>query len=410
MLGKEGALCAACKGVRRLCGRPVCPILERIRHGVKALSAHRGRELFGATPPSVLVGEWGYPKVRVGLNVPPAGKEEAPIYDDPEGWWGRLGLEDVIRLRSHLFYSSTLADVRVPYRSRLISEIQEAALSSTPVDTEVLFKKPPRVELRFDGFLAPRGPHGVVEKLKVVDNPRVHRAVDRLIDDTDAPAQVSVGELYRAGVSTYYITRIFSLGLLGRPHARRIVPTRWAITAVDKAVGDQLLEKVRDMPELGEYEVYRVEYMGNRYSILLAPGPWSMEMVEIWLPRSVWVKGRQPAVFTVHELYDGRLRGPMDGGYYAMRLPVLEHLYSRGRQATVIAVREVTPDYYAPVGSWQIRESVKHALRGKPERFSSLEEALRALFKDIETPAELAVKEAKLLRLMKGQKKLLEYL
>nr|WP_256205084.1 hypothetical protein [Aeropyrum camini] len=51
-----------------------------------------------------------------------------------------------------------------------------------------------------------------------------------------------------------------------------------------------------------------------------------------------------------------------DGGFSAAKLPVLEHLYSRGRRADVIIVREVLPQYYAPVGNWHIRETVKHAL------------------------------------------------
>ena len=170
--------------------------------------------------------------------------------------------------------------------------------------------------------------------------------------------------LYTHGIDYYHIVRVFSLGLLGLKYQRRLVPTRWSITAVDSILGDQLLEEVKKYDSINDVELYYTEYMGNRYAILMVPGKWAFEMIEIWLPRSVWVKAEK-AYFTVnYELYDGKWRKPgVDGGYHAIRFPVLEYLSRRRRQALVIAIREVTPQYYAPVGSWQIRESIRNALK-----------------------------------------------
>ena len=408
MLGSKTELCAACKGSRRLCGRPVCPILERVKYSLEVLPLVKGRTLFGATPPSALVGETGYPVVRVGINVPPLSGEGAAFYDDPQNWWGHLSLRDIIRIRARLVYSSTTARVRPT--SKLIDAMREVCLSSTPTDVEASFRKPPVPELRFDGIVAPRGPMGVVESLRLAENPRVPRQVQKLVDDADAEASDAVTELYRSGISVYHIMRLFTLGLLGRKRRRRLVPTRWAITAVDKIISDALLRKVRSMPEIADYEVYRTEYLGNRYSILLIPGPWTMEMIEVWLPRSVWVRGREPAIFVTGETHQGKLRGPSDGGYYAMRLPVLEYLYSRGRQATVLVVREVTPSYYAPVGSWQIRESVRNALRGRPMRSGSLESALEALAEGLSASRSLLASHSSILRSLLSQRRITEYL
>ena len=47
------------------------------------------------------------------------------------------------------------------------------------------------------------------------------------------------------------------------------------------------------------------------------------------------------------------------------RLAVLEHLESVGRQAKCLVLREVSDDYWAPVGVWQIRESVRNAFDGE---------------------------------------------
>ena len=39
-------------------------------------------------------------------------------------------------------------------------------------------------------------------------------------------------------------------------------------------------------------------------------------------------------------------------------------------------LREITSDYWTPVGVWQIRENVRNAMRSKPEKFGSLGEVL----------------------------------
>ncbi len=397
----DPALCARCKGVKRLCGRPVCPILRRIIESLKAASKVGRRVLPAATPPSVLVGESGYPSVRLGPIAAPARGEEARRYEDYRSWWGRLSLEDIISIRASTVYSSFSLRVREARsgENRLLEATREAALSARPVDAEFVYTKPPRPSLSFNGMLAPVGLRGELNRLEIVENPAVPRRVDQLVYDTDAKARDAVYELYRSGIDNYYITRLLSLGMLGERNRRRLVPTRWAITAVDKMLGDLLLDKVRYMPEYPRLELYFAEYLGNRYLILLAPGPWSFEMIEIWLPRSVWVRASKPYIAVNYELWDGRWRrAGVDGGYYAIRLPVLEFLARRRRQATVVAIREVTPSYYAPVGSWQIRESVRHALRSEPLVLENVGEAVKAISRRLDTSAELVIKRSYILR------------
>jgi hypothetical protein len=398
----DPALCAKCKGARRLCGRPACPIAMRIVESARAAALLGKRELQAATPPSVLVGEHGYPVVRLGPVAAPVSGEEAARYEDYRGWWGRLSLEDIIALRASTAYSRF--ELRVTEArgggSRLLEATREAALSVKPVDAEFRFERPPAPRLTFDGVVTPVGLGGLLRDMRVVENPVVPRRVDQIVGDADAKARDAVAELYRAGADNYYITRLLSLGMLGERARRRLVPTRWAITAVDKMLGDLLLERVRGAPEYPALEVRYAEYLGNRYLIVLAPGPWAFEMIEVWLPRSVWVRSAEPYVSVNYELWDGRARNPeADGGYYAMRLPVLEHLSRVGRQATVVAVREVTPSYYAPVGVWQVRESVRHALSSPPVALPrDASELLRELAGRLETSVERILAESRILK------------
>ena len=69
---------------------------------------------------------------------------------------------------------------------------------------------------------------------------------------------------------------------------------------------------------------------------------------------------------SAHEGYEGRTSYVEEtaGAYYAARLGVLEHLKERGRQAKALVLREITDDYWAPVGVWQVREGVRNAFEG----------------------------------------------
>lgn len=402
------SLCASCKGSRRLCGRPVCPILLRLRSHVEVSDRVSGRFVYGDSPPSALVGEWGYPRVRVGPSVVPLMRKEVSLYDNPERWWGNLGLEDIIRLRSTQVYSFFTTKIWRSSKNRLLESVREISLSSRPVYTEAELSRPPRLRLWFDGVLAPVGPTGRAKSLKV-DNPHVPRRVDQLVSDVDAKARVATVELYNAGISVYHIVRLLQAGLLGVRVERRLVPTRWAITAVDSMLGDELKRKVRYYEELGSPLLFHTDYIGNHYEILLLPGVYMLEVVEVWLPRSIWVKGEKPYVVSNVETLHTKGFKIMDGGHYAMRLPILEYLHRIRRQATVLAVREIRPEYYAPLGCWQIRESVRNALKGEPEKPETVEEALELMSGRLKTGSELIAKASSTARRYGRQRRLTDY-
>ncbi|MCG7851531.1 MAG: hypothetical protein MIO92_03315, partial [Methanosarcinaceae archaeon] len=64
-------LCIKCKG-KGLCGRPLCPILEKFK-SFESISSiiSSGGSVFGASPPAVFVGRYGYPQVSAGPMIPP---------------------------------------------------------------------------------------------------------------------------------------------------------------------------------------------------------------------------------------------------------------------------------------------------------------------------------------------------
>lgn len=366
--------CVTCKG-RGYCGRPVCPILRRLEE-ISALPKV-GERMEGLSPPEVFVGRHGYPLVRAGPMVP-AGEA---------GLQPALGMDigEIIGLRSSLVRSETkvvVKEAKAP--GRLLEACQQIAMSSAPVGTEVSFFKPPQGKLQFDGVLSPSGPSGMLKEMQITTNPLIPRKVDSMVEDREAGAAVAVGELYSAGTGVEHISRLLSLGLLGRE--RKLVPTRWSITASDDMIGKALKESVLDKPRVNDYYLFSGEDLGNHFEILLLPRPFSFELAEIWMPRSVWAEDG----FIGSDGEDARAKSgysSLAGGYYAARLAVLEHLAKTGKQAAVLAVREISEAYWAPLGVWVVREVARKAMSSLPNRFGSLPEALTEMERRIKTPA-----------------------
>ena len=336
--------------------------------------------------------------------------KDAPVYDDPSSWLGK-DIQDVINLRSNLVRSNLGLNVKDACIStnRLLAKIQEIAMASMPVDTEVHFYKPPKKELRFDDVLSPMGPSGRIKTLEITENPSVPRKIDHLVFDTDILANDAIGELYRGDISTYHIGRLLSVGLLGRQVDRKLVPTRWSITATDDTIGRELITQVRAHSELDEIRVFSAQKFGNMFEILLLPKIFSFELIEIWLPKSAW-SSKRTWIGEDREGYDGRITySHLAGGYYAARLGVLEYLEKIRRQALVLVIREILPAYWAPLGSWVIRETVRNAMAQQPKRFDSIEGAIGDLATRIRTPLSKWRTKAKSLTDYKFQKTLANF-
>lgn len=299
--------CIKCKG-KGLCGRPLCPIVEKISDIESISSVFKdNKSIFGASPPAVFVGRYGYPDVQAGPMIPPEIRGvDAISFDDPRQLCD-LDIRNVIASRTRLIRANTCLNVtdagKSVHKNPLLLKSQEIALSKNPVDTEAWFSRSPSRDMHFDDVLTPMGPSGIIEKLDVVDNPSVPRKVDYLAYDTDASAEDAVSELYSGNIPVHHITHLLSIGLLGKQ--RRLVPTRWSITAVDDMAGKKLIEKIRDYPQISDFTLFSGELFGNYFEVLLIPRTYSFELIEAWMPRAVW-SGDEIWVGSDHETVSGK--------------------------------------------------------------------------------------------------------
>jgi DNA repair protein NreA len=331
----------------------------------------------GSSPPAVFIGSSFYPKVNIGVLSPPNREKNAGMLDDPELWYAkRSSLSDILDFRSRMIFSrSHVDDVAKPV-SKILDAMQELAISSRSLDVEIKLSKKPSFAFEFDQRASPIGNPAPVEKIRVVDNATVPHEVDGVVSDTDLKTVDALGYL-RGNIPIYQIAKILSVGMLGVKSERRIVPTRWSITAVDSNMGNLILEEVKGYDEIDKPLLYRNEYLYNDYQILLLPRKYQYELVEIDLTESM----SMPTVGSDYEPYFGRKIYAKEtaGGFYAARVSILEALSRMRRQATVLIVRDVKPEYTVPVGVWEVRETVKGAFDKPPITFETEEEGFEAI-------------------------------
>lgn len=392
------------RGSVPLCSVPGCPLVQKLM-GMQEPPRLRGQELHGPSPPAVFVGRHGYPRVSIGPLLPGTPDLSPGLGDNPREWAKDLDIADILALRSRLFRSRAPAKVDAPAASHALEVSRQVAMAWRPVETEVTLAKPLRVpmEPKVDLTSTPMGPSVEVIDARVLSHPSVPRKVDALVSDVHADAATGASELYDAGISPYHIQRLLSVGLLGESERRKLVPTRWSITATDDILGKRLIEEVKPCGVLDAPEVYTASLFGNHFHVMLLPRVWAYEMIEAWQEGGGWMFGHD------WEGHAGRsdYADSITGAYYAARLSVLERLVARRRQAAVFVHREITDEYWAPLGVWVIREAVRTAMEGKPLVFGDIESAVRHVLR--RSRAKEWLRMAKLPREARVQKTLREF-
>jgi hypothetical protein len=343
--------------------------------------------------------------------VPPF-RGDTTILDTPEMWLGKE-IQDIVDYRFALIRGKMRADVHdAPSGGPLLASLQELAMGKTPVDAEILLERLPSKSLTLGSEIQPFGPSAPMKSFQ-----SAHVSVDKKIEsafyDNDLKAADAVLRLYENGVLVSRIQRAFSLGIFGTGERRRLVPTRWSITAVDSTISRALVNQIKNHDTIDEYRVYSFRHLDNRFVAILMPEKWSYEWIEAWFPGTTWNPNRwcpEPAIMGDFEPYRGRTTYPDIGGcYYACRLALAEHLSGERRQASALVLREIHPGYILPVGVWNVRESVREMMRKEPRKFDTLQAALNHAMTKLTIPLEKWVKTSELLKRALFQKKITEF-
>ena len=374
------------------------------------------KQNFQGSSPAPFIGRFGYPHVNIGILSPQI-PGDTSHYDAPKLWSQQnTPIGSIASLRYGLVNSKTHWKVKDTFKkSRFLEICQEIGMASKPVELEVNLKDLPKLNVRPEREIMPFGPQAELQKAQITANVKVDSRVEKAVRDTDLKAAEAILSLYKKGFEENFLTKLISVGNIGLEKNRKLVPTRWSITAVDDTVGKKLMEEIKDL-QIGEYQAYFGGGWGNYYLLLFFPEVWSYELFESYLSYKINPWSKEGNFYsTDYEGYEGRKEyaGETAGGYYATRLPILEKMKELKRQHSCLALRFITSEYNVPLGVWVCREATRKSLHEKPLSFASqelmLHYAKELIKRKFGFEIEVLLNESRLLNEKKEQRRLGEF-
>ena len=362
----------------------------------------------GSSPPSIFVGEFGYPQVKVGPMIPPY-HGDTSILDKPELWTGK-SLEEIVNYRINLLKGTKAQNVN-DISGQYIESLQEMALSKKVVESIVTFEKMPSLYVnektltKNESEEVPTIFSAPMSDFKIVPSTADCKIEKKYYDD-DLYASDAIIELYNNDIDISQISKVLSIGMLGRRKNRKLVPTKWSITAADDILSLYLINKIKDDTILDNYLVFDFNHLANYYSVIFIPDDvWSFEMIESWIDTNG----------SVHIGSDYEIGKRIDhypsiaGAYFAARLSVAEYLFKKRKRASVLILREIHPEYFVSLGVWQVREGIRECLKSKGKTFDSFDSALKYSISKTSLSKVEWIKSSSIIR-NKNQKRLSDYL
>jgi len=384
----------------KICGKEGCKKHSALFEGVKKIT-----EFSGSSPPEIFVGRWNYPNVYTGILSPQNQFGDTELFSSQELWHQKkLKMQEIINLRTKLIYGRARTNVKkaleYSWNKSFLKTMQEVAMASHSIAAEFKLLKPIIEKHKEKESYVPIIKNAaLVKSVRLEENPIIERKIDYLVNDTDVKSTTAMLELEKTNIKTSTIIKILSAGLLGLGSRRKLVPTRWAITAVDDTLSKAKLKRIKESPEISEILLFNAEYLGNHYEFLLLPDKWSFEVIEI--------NQRNPNLFWHdYETFFPRktYAESVTGAYYANRLALCEYLEKIRRQASCVVFREIDPSIYSQsMGVGILRQISREAFIKTPEKFSCLNEALARIQSRIKLPLSFFAEKSAILKNYKKQ-------
>ncbi|MGL4670011.1 MAG: Nre family DNA repair protein [Methanobacteriaceae archaeon] len=365
--------------------------LQKLTANIQMKSVKVGKDLEGSTPPSVFIGRWSYPKVYAGPMMV-ASQGDTSIMDSPEDWIPQEKEQsEIIKYRLNLVRGKQLISI-TDLENPFVEKLQEISLASKSIDSEASFGNTPRGS-SFNEDSTPHGPSGIIKKFDI-DEVRWDKQLEKTYYDTDMLAKDAVMDLHSKNIPFSNMQKAFSVGAFGTKNNRKLVPTRWSITACDTTIANELLNKVRNYPIIDTFRVYEFSSLNNYYFIILMPMEWQYE----WMEAFIKILAKEELIFSDYELNSDKKEYSRVGGcYYTCKMGLLDHLSKRKEQAGAIVLREAYSDY-VPLGVFNVRENVKYAMEKPFKEFETLKDCLKYGESQLKIPISRYVKKSDLLK------------
>lgn len=322
------------------------------------------RNLYGFTPPSIFVGSSNYPIVKMGPVITTTIKD-IELKGNIEKW-SKINYNTLLHLRSSMIRCYGYNKI-YETETKFASDLQEILLYESYSALNLNIDQYERSILINDNFNKNENPDMQfgytlpierLYKLSPVRN-RTNNRIEKVFYDTDLDSKSAIIDLYFNNVLIDKIQSIFSMGMTGKKNNRRIIPTKWSITATDKIISDHLINRIKVNRSVDKISMYKYEHYNNYYCIIITPSEtWSMEYFEIW------INGEKKYDKIISDFENEREKKTIPntaGAFFAVRLSVAEFLHKIKKIGSVVIFRLIYPLYNIPLGVWQVRQGVRYA-------------------------------------------------
>lgn len=367
---------------------------KQIKQYQKNFKPTKEIEGFGA---NAIVGEKNYPELKI-YNTSNEDKETS-FFNTQE--IVKKDYSDIIKLKAKNILGNTNNIYVKKTNNKILEEIQDIYKAKKEVeftskfDKELKFNKP--VINKLSGIL---GTKNELKNINLNENAKTSKQIEKYAEN-DAKSKEAIINLYERGTNEAQIINLLSLGTFGLEINKKIVPSRWAITAYDKIIENYIYKKLLTFKIIENYEAYYHKDKGNAFLIILAPDTFTFENYE-FTPQDWYA--------TDYVSINNKLPYPEPktaGGFFATKVAIFEHLKKRKRQASIICLREID-NYEIPLGVVFVRESVRETMKNKIFTCQTQTQLLTFLkkFHPAHTQKYL---QSQTLKEAKKQKKLKEY-
>ena len=346
---------------------------------------------------SAIVGEKNYPYLSTH-NI--SNEEKSSSYKNTASLV-KKPYQDIFKAKAKNVLGSTNSLYVKKPKERIIEELSSIYKSKNITQFSSEFDK----EVRFTKVLSNKvagimGSKNNLVKLESTENTSTSAQIEKYTQE-DVKSKEAIISLYEKGINEHQIINILALGGFGIDINKKLVPTRWAISAYDQTIEKHLHKKLLGYSIINQYEVYRYSDKGNHFYVILLPETFSGEVVEAW--DSIIERDYVGVDNKLH-----KKEPETAGGFWATKCGVHEFLHKRKKQAAYISLRYIK-DYEIPLGVVFVRECVREALSKGPEfKSSNLDELKEFLRKESLKHYNYFLKSNTLKELRK-QKKLLDF-
>ena len=334
--------------------------------------AEPSRYITAFSPPGIAIEAVKYPFLMAGILASTEPSEYLSIFDHPESWTG-LDREAILSMRRQLYRFMVPIDARAMAPASLVEALQTIALSVSPVAIEIELSNLPPRDLYTLGGQLPTSTPVEISSLEILSNPEISRVAKR-ITELDVPASETIWKLLDYDYSLDQVTRLMSVGLLGRLDSRRFVPSRGAYKAVIDAYVSRCLMELSDKPISSSYRIGMSEIFGENFTVFIQPGTPKVDYFKI--ERTQQGFSRDASLESVKNVtLDSKTSVFADHA----RFSAYQNLVSQDEYSSVTVFHYARTNKNSILGPWIVRAGVAAALESDQVHLDTKETAITVL-------------------------------